>query len=38
MNDQDAELSYTNTIILHLLLSMQKLYYKFKNSVVVTNI
>lgn len=38
MNDQDAELSCTSTIILHLLLSIQNCYYKFKNSVVIINI
>jgi len=38
MNDQDAELSCISTIILQLLLSIQKFYYKFKNSVVIINI
>jgi len=38
MNDQEAELSCTSIIILHFLLSIQKFYYKFKNSVLIVNI
>lgn len=38
MNDQDAELSCISTIILPVLQSIQKCYYKFENSVVIINI